>query len=151
MNEKIKGIFVQFMKFAIVGGISCVIDFAVYTVMIKVFNIHYLISAFFGFMISLIFNYFASMKFVFVRKDDISKKKEFTVFAILSVIGLLLNELIILVCVEGYRMMNPISFTVASYTFDFDYWIEIIAKVVATGIVMIYNFVTRKIFIEKKD
>jgi hypothetical protein len=28
---------------------------------------------------------------------------------------------------------------------------EILAKIGATGIVMVYNFVTRKIFMEKKD
>lgn len=151
MNETIKKIFVQFMKFAVVGGISCVIDFGIYTVMIKLFNINYLIAAFFGFVISLVFNYFASMKFVFVRKDDVSKKREFVIFAILSLIGLILNEVIIWACVEGYRLMNPIAFDIAGFHVDIDYWIEIIAKIVATGIVMIYNFVTRKIFIEKKD
>ena len=30
-------------------------------------------------------------------------------------------------------------------------WAETFGKVVATGIVMVYNFVTRKIFLEKKE
>ena len=30
-------------------------------------------------------------------------------------------------------------------------WVPIEAKVVATAVVMVYNFVTRKIFLEKKD
>ena len=45
-------------------------------------------------------NYLLSMKYVFVRRDDLSRKKEFTIYLILSVIGLGLNELILYVCVD---------------------------------------------------
>lgn len=144
-NEKMKNLIVQILKFGVVGGISCVIDFAVYSVMIYVFHIDYKIATFFGFMISLIFNYVASMAFVFERKENASKVAEFTIFAVLSVIGLLLTEGIIIVIVEGYRAIGGIGIALIDNT------IEVIAKIVATGIVMIYNFVTRKIFIEKHD
>ena len=135
----------QIIKFGIVGGISCVIDFGIYTVLIKVFHVHYLIAGFFGFSISLVFNYIASMAYVFERKENADKRKEFVAFAVLSLIGLGLTELIIFGVVEGYYSIPAIHFPLM------DQWIEIFGKLVATGLVMIYNFVTRKIFLEKKD
>lgn len=141
MNKLMK----QILKFGVVGGISCIIDFAIYTSLIKMFGVDYLIAGFFGFTISLIFNYLASMAFVFERKENADKRKEFIVFAVLSAIGLGLTELIIWMIVEGYRSLPAIQFALM------DEWIEVFAKIVATGIVMVYNFVTRKIFLEKKD
>lgn len=141
MNRLMK----QILKFGVVGGISCVIDFAIYTALIKMFGVDYLVAGFFGFTISLIFNYLASMAFVFERKENADKRKEFIIFAVLSAIGLGLTELIIWIIVEGYRNLPALQFALM------DEWIEVFAKVVATGIVMVYNFVTRKIFLEKKD
>ena len=86
------------------------------------------------------------MKFVFERRDDISRKKEFIVYVVLSVIGLGLNELILFICVD--LIYNKNDWLMSLYN---DRWSEIIAKVIATGIVMVFNFVTRKIFLEKKS
>lgn len=141
MNKLMK----QILKFGVVGGISCIIDFGIYTVLIKMFGVDYLIAGFFGFTISLIFNYLASMAFVFERRENADKRKEFIIFAVLSAIGLGLTELIIWMIVEGYRNLPAIHFALM------DEWIEVFGKIVATGIVMVYNFVTRKIFLEKKD
>ena len=81
--------------------------------------------------ISFIVNYILSMLFVFKSKES-SKLKEFLIFVILSVGGLLLNQLIMWI---GTEIMS------------FYYlWV----KVFVTFFVPLYNFVTRKIFIEKK-
>lgn len=86
------------------------------------------------------------MRYVFASKDDMSKKKEFIIFAILSIIGAGLNALILYLCVDvayagSVMLQGMIS----------DKWMNIVAKVVATAIVMVYNFITRKIFLEKKE
>ena len=60
------------------------------------------VGGFFGFTISVIVNYILSMKFVFARKEDMSRKKEFVLFLILSVIGLGINEVILLICSTIY-------------------------------------------------
>ena len=136
----------QIFKFAIVGGISFVVDFLVYTVMCNVLNIHYIIAGVAGFTVSVIVNYILSMKFVFVSKEDMRKDKEFVIFVVLSLIGMLLNSVILYICIDLIYMnwmwlmqILPIK------------WMNIAAKVIATGIVMVYNFVTRKIFLEKKE
>ena len=138
----------QILKFGVVGGISFVIDFAVYSAIIAVFGkakAVVMVAAFFGFVISVIFNYISSMKYVFVHDENMNKRKEFTIFVILSVIGLGLNEAIIMGVLHIYDM---VSFLRSGIIWTYK---EQIGKIIATGIVMIYNFITRKIFIEKKD
>lgn len=136
----------QIMKFGIVGFIAFFIDFGVFKLLSSVFGVYYLIANFFGFIISLIFNYVASMTFVFERKENADKRKEFVTFVILSVIGLLLNELIVYICIEGIYYHVPL---IAQYMSR--QWAETFGKIIATGIVMVYNFITRKIFLEKKE
>lgn len=138
-----KKIIDQIMKFGIVGALAFVIDYGVYTLLANVVQIDYLVANIFGFILSLIFNYFMSMKFVFERKEDADKKKEFITFAILSVIGLGLNELIIYGCVDGIylnsmALQEQFGLGLAKQA----------GKIIATGIVMVYNFISRKIFIE---
>ena len=141
-----KKLLAQIFKFAIVGGISFVVDFLVYTIMCNVLHIHYIIAGVAGFTVSVVVNYILSMKFVFVSKDDMKKDKEFVIFVVLSLIGMLLNSVLLYICIDGIYMhwmwLNQIL--------PID-WMNIVAKVIATGIVMVYNFVSRKIFLEKKE
>lgn len=96
--------------------------------------------------VSVIVNYLLSMKYVFVRKEDMDRRKEFIIFVILSAIGLVLNEAIIKISLDVVYenwvwLRNFAGPTLATAG----------AKIVATGVVMVYNFVTRKIFLEQKD
>ena len=136
----------QIMKFAVVGGISFVVDFLVYAISVNVLHIHYIIAGVLGFVISVIVNYILSMKFVFVSKDDMSKQSEFVIFVILSLIGMVLNSVILFVCIDLIYMNWMWLQGVVSIEI-----MNLAAKIVATAIVMVYNFVTRKIFLEKKE
>ena len=132
MIEKIKNnkLLMQILKFGVVGVTAFIIDYGIFTILSQLLGIHYLIASIISFSISVIYNYILSIKWVF----DISKKqtpKEFIIFIILSVIGLGLNSLIMYVSVDLMQIH------------------EMISKIVATAIVMVYNFITRKIFIEK--
>lgn len=123
----------QFMKFGIVGVIAFVIDYGFMVLLTEVFGVPYLISTTLSFIISVIFNYFASMWFVFKRKDDMSRRREFIIFVVLSVIGLVINDVF---------MWLMVDFLFIDYR---------ISKIVVTFIVAVWNFVTRKIFLEAKE
>lgn len=123
----------QFMKFGIVGVIAFVIDYGFMVLLTEVFGVPYLISTTVSFIISVIFNYFASMRFVFKRKDDMSRRREFIIFVVLSVIGLVINYVF---------MWLMVDFLFIDYR---------ISKIVVTFIVAVWNFVTRKIFLEAKE
>lgn len=135
----------QFLKFGMVGVLCFFIDTGLYT-LCNFAGVPYLISGVIGFSVSVVVNYLLSMKYVFVRRDDLSRKKEFVIYLILSIIGLGLNELILYTCVDviyrnwtWLRQVMPVRAA------------ELLAKIGATGIVMVYNFVTRKIFMEKRE
>ena len=128
-----KKLLAQFMKFGIVGVIAFVIDYGFMVLLTEVFNVPYLISTTVSFIISVVFNYFASMRFVFKRKDDMSRRREFIIFIVLSVLGLAINYVFMWLMV------------------DFLYIDYRISKIVVTFIVAVWNFVTRKIFLEAKD
>ncbi len=111
--------------------------------MASVFPKYYLISAFLGFVISVIVNYLLSMKYVFVRRDDMSRRREFLIFLILSVIGLGLNELCLYVGIDLIYAHWGWLQRVMSEGFAKN----IFFKFGATGVVMVYNFITRKKFL----
>ena len=143
----------QIMKFGVVGVICFFIDFVItlgVSTALRAMGTDVktaaLIGAVLGFVISVIINYILSMKFVFERRDDMDRRKEFVIFVILSLIGLGINELLIalsidVVYVHVKVLANYLSPGMATA----------FAKIVATGVVMVYNFITRKIFLEKKE
>ena len=141
----------QILKFGVVGGLSFIIDFLIYTAIIAIFGnakVTVAIAAFFGFTISLIFNYFMSMKFVFVHDEKMDRRNEFTIFAVLSLIGLGLNEILILGVLV---IFDNVAFLQTGFSGLLWKYKELLGKIFATGVVMVYNFITRKIFIEKKS
>lgn len=121
----------QILKFGIVGVIAFVIDYGVLILLTECFHIHYLISALISFTVSVIFNYLASMKYVFKGKEDMSRTREFVIFVVLSVIGLGINELFMWLLVDKLALHYMIS------------------KIFVTAIVMVWNFITRKLFLEE--
>ena len=120
----------QILKFGLVGGTAFVIDYVLLCFCTEFLHMHYLISSIISFTVSVIFNYILSIKWIF----DVKKKqdvKDFVIFIILSVIGLGINSLIMYVMVEKFGVYYMLS------------------KIVSTAVVMVYNFITRKIFVEK--
>ncbi|MBO4352811.1 MAG: GtrA family protein [Eggerthellaceae bacterium] len=125
-----KKLIAQFMKFGVVGFIAFLIDYGLLAFCTEILHINYLISATIGFTVSVVFNYLASMRYVFAHKEDMSRRREFIIFVILSVIGLIINN----ACLwAGVELLG---------------WHYLIGKIGATAIVMIWNFVTRKIFLD---
>lgn len=121
----------QILRFAVVGGSAFVVDFAVLWFLTEIMGVHYLLSNCISFTVSVIYNYILSIVWVFDVNNNHKKSTELIVFMILSVIGLGINQLIYWMCVE---------FLAIHY---------LISKIGATAVVMVYNFITRKLFLEK--
>lgn len=122
----------QILKFGVVGGAAFVIDYGLLFLLTEYLNIHYLVSGMISFSVSVIFNYILSVFWVFNIRKKRNVKKEFILFIVFSILGLGINQIIMWLLVEkiGYYYM--------------------LAKIAATIIVMVYNFITRKFFLEGK-
>ena len=123
-------LFEQIIKFGMVGFLCFFIDYGIMVFLTEIIKINYLISSGISFTVSVIVNYILSLTFVFDARRA-SRVKEFLLFVILSVIGLGINQVLMWAFVDIVGIFY------------------MIAKIVATAVVMVYNFVTRKMILEK--
>lgn len=124
----------QLIKFGAVGVIAFIIDYGCLILLTEKVGLNYLLSGAAAFCVSVVFNYVLSIVWVF---DTDNKKHSgsirFAVFIILSIVGLGLTELFLWVFTDKAGL---------------DYRL---AKIIATAIVMVYNFITRKLFLENRN
>lgn len=127
----------QFLRYFVTGGLAFVVDFGVFSLALYYYEIHYLIANLIGLMAGNVVNYLLSLGWVFSaekRKMEKHRLLEIVVFVIISLVGVGLNELLMFLLV-GYGNFN-----------------EMLSKIVAAGIVLIYNFLARKfILFHKRD
>lgn len=130
VSQKTENLLIQIFKFGIVGGIAFLIDYVVLFCCKEFIGLSVLLSAAIAFTVSVVYNYIASVKWVFDVNKEKSAKKNFVIFIILSIIGLIITEIIMWI---GSDIMK------INY---------LIVKIIATAIVMVFNFITRKMFLE---
>lgn len=122
----------QIIKFGGVGIICFLIDYGVLFVLTEFAGLYYLLSSAISFSISVVVNYILSVLFVFDTNKENKHIRNFVLFVIFSIIGLFLTTAIMKLGVD-----------VLSWNYMF-------VKIFATGIVMVYNFITRKLFLEQR-
>ncbi len=130
VSPKKENLCIQIFKFGIVGGIAFIIDFVFLYIFKELCHFPILIANTLSFCISVIYNYWASVKWVFDVNEQKDKRKQFITFIIFSVIGLFLNDGIVWLATDILKIHYMIS------------------KIIATAIVMVFNFITRKLFLE---
>ena len=129
--RSLKKLALQFIKFCGVGGVCFLIDYGLMILFTEFFGLNYLLSCCLSFLISTVVNYLLSMRFVFRSRDDLRRRTEFAVYVFLSAIGLGLTELLMYVAVDGLHIHYMLS------------------KIGVTAVVLVYNFITRKLFLEQ--
>lgn len=129
MRASLKTLLVQFFRYGIVGGIAFVADYGSLYLLTEFFHLHHLISAAIAFCIGLAVNYAFSTKWVFGESRFRGKWAEFTVFALIGVAGLGLNELII----WFFSDILPLHYMAS--------------KLISTAVVFLWNFLARKFII----
>lgn len=123
----------QIVRFGGVGVLCFLIDYGILNVLTEYAKVYYLLSATISFSVSVIVNYVLSTLFVFDVDKAHSRVRDLLLFVVFSVIGLGLTAGIMKLGVDWLA---------------FDYRL---VKIVATAIVMVYNFVTRKLFLERPN
>lgn len=122
----------QIAKFGVVGIVCFGIDYGLMILLTEFGGLDYLLSSGISFSVSVVVNYLLSIRFVFRAGKNSSGPKAFIIFVALSVTGLMLTEALMWAGVErcGFHYM--------------------VSKIVVTGVVMVYNFVTKKFFLEAR-
>lgn len=131
-NQNIIG---QFLRYFVTGGLAFVVDFGVFALAFYCFNIHYLVANLIGLMGGNVVNYLLSIGWVFSaekRKMEKHLVMEITVFIVISLVGMALNELLMYIFVDLLLVQ------------------EMVSKVGAAVIVLLYNFLARKFILFKK-
>lgn len=143
----------EIFRFLVVGTIATIIDMFVMAMVIYKFNgqnhssffdvfasssnsssLLVTIATGIGFVVGLVVNYFLSIYYVYQGENRNAKtKKGFLLFAILSFIGLLIQT---------------VGMYIGLSMFHFNEWL---IKIVLVFVVLIFNYITRKIFIFKNS
>ena len=145
IDKKITGTVWEFLRYCVVGGIAFVVDTGVLVFFREiVFNknespVVMAKSVAAGFIAGLIVNYILSMLVVF-RTPGQQKKgktvKAFVIFTVVGLVGLGLTELLMYI---GVKIVGSAGL-----------W-YILVKCFVTAVVMVWNYVGRKIFVFKGE
>jgi putative flippase GtrA len=121
----------QFARFLVVGLISFAVDYGLFVVLYDSLGVQYIVASTISFSVSLILNYFLTLRFVFESAPGRNVAKEFAMYIGLNIIALGLNQAILFLTVDTLGV-SPL-----------------IGKLVATAVVLVYNFISRKLLIER--
>lgn len=127
----------QFISYFCVGGISAVVEWSTFFIFFNVCGFYYLLATFLAFIVATGTNYVLGALWTFKDNSKQRKKKLLEIFQVFFVsgIGLIFNLLLM------YLLVDIMQF---NSTFQ-----QMASKIVATGIVFLWNFGIRKFVIYK--
>lgn len=147
-----KQLFLEIFRFLLVGGVATLADYLVFWIFDAfVFpeswgTLALVLSTAFGFCVGLTVNWVLSVRFVFRETEEkisVRSKKPFLTFALIGLFGLLITELGVVLLVWAFP-----SFTLFGKTTLFGTaWEKWLAKAIMTCLVLVWNYLGRKIFI----
>ena len=111
------------------SGFALAVDFGTYSGLIRLGGVDYLVAAPIGFALGLATIYALSVRWVFRHRRLQDARAEFTLFALLGLAGLAINQGIIYAGVEWLALAYEA------------------AKLVSAGFVFCFNFASRKLLL----
>lgn len=123
--------FKRFLKYCVAGGSATVTDFVVLSLLVYVVGMNhlpwYVIAATISFLTATGVNFSISWNWVFKDRKQ-NMKMQFIKFFVVTVVGILLNNGIIVLMVEKFH------------------WPVLFGKVLATAIIVFYNFIANNLW-----
>lgn len=123
----------QILSFTAVGGLCFLIDYGLLVLLVEGAGLPTLTASALSFSVSVAVNYLLSVRYVFQHQAGGSRGRELAVFLGMSAAGLGLNQIL---------MHAGTAWLGIHY---------LLVKLAATAVVMVYNFVTRKLFLERRE
>lgn len=128
--EENKTNYIQIVKFAVAGAIGACIEIGLFILLVDFVGMYYLTANLFAISVAIVVNYIISLKWVF-DPGRYSRRVEFAAFIGVSFFALLLNQLLMWFLVDSMEIKTTIS------------------KVLAIGMVAVFNYVAKKFFVFK--
>lgn len=129
---KTNNLLIQLIRYTIVGGLAFIVDFGLLFLLTEYFGLYYILSATCSFLAGLLVNYYISTAWVFESTIK-SKQLEFTLFSLIGVVGLGLNDLLIWTFTEKFHIYYMLS------------------KLITAILVYLWNFLGRKYLVFSKQ
>ena len=135
----------EIIRFIIAGIAGFAVELATLILLREKLGLDTLIATPIAFILSVIVNYLLCVLWVFKGAKQQNKKKQ-AAFFITSAVGLVLNEILMLlfrvIWGEDTVLMTVFSFAVSLYVLN---------KVLATCIVMIWNYFTKRLILTRGE
>jgi putative flippase GtrA len=129
MIARLRGLAHEGARYFGASALALAVDLGAYSGLIRLAGVHYLAAAPIGFSLGLAVVYTLSVRWVFRHRRLKDARAEFTLFALLGLAGLVLNEGIIYAGVEWLALgYEP-------------------AKLLSAGVVFCFNFGSRKLLL----
>lgn len=118
----------RFVRYFITGGMSALVDLALFWIFTQYMGVYYILAALLSFCVAFTLNYVLSRYWVF-GPGRRAIAHEATLVLIVSVVGLGLHIAVLWMLVEWFSLP------------------EMLAKIVATGLVFFWNFGARQYWV----
>ena len=128
----------QFLSYFSVGGVSALVEWTLFALLLYLLDMSYPVATTLAFIVSTTTNWYLGRTFTFKDSEAYKGKsvKEYLLVFLVSAIGLGFNILLMYFFVDVLGMDTKM--------------LQIAAKVMSTGIVFIWNFLSRKFLIYKE-
>lgn len=124
----------RFVKFAIVGAMGLVVDYALLNVLAHGLHVYEPIAVGVAFVTAATHNYIWNRLWVYPESRTVKKRKQMPVFLTVNAIGLGINELVL------FLFYAPISALIGSAVLGLN-----LTKAISAVIVMIWNYVVNRL------
>ena len=128
----------QFIRYVFVGGGATVVQWGILVLLKEAFGINANLANAVGFVGGLVFNYIISSIWVFDTSSVKNKAAEFSAFALIGVVGLLINQGLIWLFDKALTGKDLFGGIIPQNKY------YLVGQVIATGLAFFWNFFARK-------
>jgi len=100
---------IEFTRYVLISAIALLADVLLLIIITEVGGLHYLLSAVISYCTGLVVSYKLSTKYVFRYRKYVGKKKEFILYAVTGVFGLIIMSTVLLFITEYLEVSYFIS------------------------------------------
>lgn len=136
LGQKSHNSFIQFFRYIFVGGLAALINIGLYTLLryfIVFFYNYFIVASIISTICGLIVNYVLSLIWIFPHRNIKNKSIEFIIFALIGVVGIGIEQLLLLLFNLLIKRITGVRF-----------YVIIIPKLFSIGLVFLWNFFVRK-------